>query len=145
MTKQERIVKKIEDDKELMNKINSMKFYSIEAFYDDAKRWIKGIKENAILCIYKHTSRSGMTRRFKYIMTQKGKGYKGVRYHATQFYSFHKALGYRVNEKSETTIDGCGMDMNFHLNYTIIHTLHRLGFISYKQCDWLAQQTPTFL
>ena len=145
MTKQERIMKRIEEDKELMKKIDSMQFYSVEAFYDDAKRWIKGIKENAIVCIHKHTSNSGMSRRFKYIMVQKGKGYEGVRYHATQFYSFHKALGYRVNDNSETTIGGCGMDMNFHLNYTIIHILYNLGFLSKKECEWLAQQTPTFL
>jgi hypothetical protein len=41
------------------------------------------------------------------------------------------------------SIGGCGMDMIFHTNYTIIHRLHRLGFINKKQCDFLAQQTPT--
>jgi hypothetical protein len=42
-------------------------------------------------------------------------------------------------------IGGCGMDMIFHTNYTIIHRLHRLGLINKKDCERLAQMTPSVI
>lgn len=34
-------------------------------------------------------------------------------------------------------------DEFFNTNYTIIHRLHSLGFITKEECATLAQQTPT--
>ena len=43
------------------------------------------------------------------------------------------------------TIGGCGMDMIFHTNYTIIHRLYKLGFMTKKECEKLCQMTPSII
>ena len=55
-----------------------------------------------------------------------------------------KTLGFSPANKNSNyfRIYGCGMDMIFHTNYTIIHKLARLGFLNKKECESLAQNTP---
>ena len=59
------------------------------------------------------------------------------------FYQFFTQLGFAKVKNSNTfRISGCGMDMIFHTNYTIMHQLCRYGFITKKECENLAQKTP---
>ena len=59
------------------------------------------------------------------------------------FYQFFDSLGYtKIKDSDYFRIGGCGMDMIFHTNYTIMHDLRRLGFINKEECDTLAQATP---
>jgi hypothetical protein len=58
------------------------------------------------------------------------------------FYAFFGALGF-TESGNGFRISGCGMDMVFHTNYSIIHKLQKLGFIDMKKRDVLAQKTPT--
>ena len=109
---------------------------AIEAFEADAKRWVKAIKDRRMGCVIKSVSRSGMSRTMYFFEGRKG-GF-------SQFYTFLNAMGYtQSRDRDGISVSGCGMDMVFHVNYTICHRLCRYGIITKKSCDHLAQQTPT--
>lgn len=134
-TKKQRILENIENRYKL-------KGDDAEVFYENAIRYIKAIKENRVICIIDTVSASGMSRTLKFLECAKYKNEK--RYAYLNFYSFFKNLGYNaVRSSNFFRIYGCGMDMVFHTNYSNIHDLKRLGFISKRQCDKLAQMTPT--
>jgi hypothetical protein len=133
-------------DKELQKRIEKMDYYNVDSFKSDAKRYIKAIQDNRMVCLIKSVSSSGMSRTIKFCAPEKNKYNKG-RFQYCNFYQFFKAMGYNESRSKDScfTIGGCGMDMIFHTNYTIIHRLHRIGMLTKKQCDYLAQQTPTTL
>ena len=121
---------------------------TIEHFIDRAFDYIKAIKEGRMLCIIKSVSSSGMSRVLKYNAfslntnpsTNEALGYY------TQFDLVFNVLRYTQSKNQDGyRVNGCGMDMNFHTNYCIIHDLHRLGFIDKSECASLAQKTPTIL
>ncbi len=141
MTKLEKITNRINDNKELSKSINNVKFYRVEQFIDDGVRYMKAIKEGRIINSIGSVSKSGMSRSIKFLECNKSKS----GFHYLNFNAFFDVLGY---SKSRTgsgyfTVNGCGMDMIFHTNYTNIHNLKNLGFINKKQCATLAQMTPT--
>ena len=54
------------------------------------------------------------------------------------------ALGYSDrNRDGVFIVNGCGMDMVFHTNYSIIHRLYNLGMLTNEECEILVQNTPT--
>ena len=136
-----KVTSNIEANKELMKAINNNSYYTVEQFISDAKRYIKAIKEGRMICSIGSVSQSGMSRTIKFIECSKGK----TSYHYYNFYALFSVLGYRKTKSDYFSIGGCGMDMIFHTNYTIIHKLHRLGFINKAVCDSLAQNTPTVI
>ena len=143
MKKQDRILKNIAENKELQKKIKSLNWFENQDFYNNALRYIKAIKEGRMCCIIPSVSASGMSRNIRFMECAKRKAGYG-------YYNFHSlfvALGFEKSRSNNDSfiIHGCGMDMVFHTNYTIIHRLHRLGFITKKECDILAQKTPTIL
>ena len=111
-------------------------YYNEDLIIRDAKRWIKATKDQRMLCVIKHVSKSGMSRDMVFLEGRE----RGFR----NFFSFMRELGFKPtdNYSNSFRISGCGMDMVFHTNYTIIHRLHKLGFINKKQCEELAQMTP---
>jgi len=117
------------------------KYFSIEQFEGDIKRYIKAIKERRMICVIHSVSNSGMSRNLSFFATEKGKHGFWI----GNFYSLFVKLGFSPAKSEGFKIGGCGMDMVFHTNYTIIHKLHRAGYITKKQCDVLAQNTPTCL
>ena len=143
MTKLDRIIKNINQDKTLLKKINNESFYSIESFIESANRYIKAIKEGRMICSIDTVSASGMSCTIKFLECSKGKD----KFNYLNFFMFFKILDFTpANRHSHYfRISGCGMDMIFHTNYTIIHKLTRLGFINNKQCQNLAQQTPNVI
>lgn len=142
MKKQERIIKKIEANKEIMKGIQNVRIYTPESFYKDALRYIKAIKEGRMCCVIPHVSQSGMSRVIKFHECAKGRD----KYRFYNFFAFMLALGYTPDRaRYGFRIGGAGMDMVFHTNYTIIHRLGRLGFITKKQVEALAQNTPEVL
>ena len=131
----------LSNNKELMKNINSLKYYSIDQFVNDANRYINAIKENRMLCIISSVSKSGMSRKLSFKSCEKNT--PSERYSYTQYICLFKALGYKEYQNSGTfQINGCGMDMVFHTNYSIIHNLHKLELIDKKDCDTLCQCTP---
>ena len=120
------------------NKKNS---YPMEesTFIDHALRYIKAIKEARMICSIGSVSKSGMYRTIKFLEMSKGEN----RHFLYNFYQFFDSLGYtKIKDSDYFRIGGCGMDMIFHTNYTIMHDLRRLGFINKEECDTLAQATP---
>jgi hypothetical protein len=92
-------------------------------------------------CSIGSVSSSGMSRTIKFLAPEKN--IKRGEYQYLNFFAFFRILGYTpVKDSHYFRINGCGMDMVFHTNYSIIHKLHRLGFITKKQCEQLAQATP---
>lgn len=145
MKKEERIKKKIADNKDISQAIQKQGFYTVDQFIHDGKRYIKAIKEGRIICNIDSVSRSGMSRTIKFLECTKRQQPNQYTYY--NFFAFFKVMGWQVagRYKDYFRIHGCGMDMIFHTNYTNIHRLHRLGFITKQQCRSLAQQTPSLI
>lgn len=125
----------------ILKKYNKKKSYpmSLDVFIEHAQRYIQAIKEHRMICSIGSVSRSGMSRTIKFLEMHKGE----TTYHLLNFYQFFEALGYSsVKDSGYFRIGGCGMDMIFHTNYSIMHDLRRLGFINKEECSTLAQKTP---
>jgi hypothetical protein len=143
-TKTEKIRARINNNKELLKNIQDLEYHSADAFIVRANAYIKAIKENRVICSIGSVSPSGMSRTIKFLECAKSKGTKPTHYNFLTFWAMFKILGFKEakNNRDYFRINGCGMDMIFHTNYTIMHNLKALGFISKKQCDVLAQNTP---
>lgn len=126
-------------NREVLKRIEANEYYSIERFEEDAKRYIKAIKENRVICNIASVSSSGMSRRLSFLEF----GVKNKRGYQMTFYSFLNCLGYKVDNNNTFRVDGCGMDMVFHTNYSIIRDLFNMGFINEKTCKVLEQKTPS--
>lgn len=122
---------------------NFPNWYGIESFIRDAKQYIKAIKERRMIVNIASVSKSGMTRRMVFNSCEKNKRTKNCYYR--QYTGLFTALGTFTVKNHEIVVGGCGMDMVFHVNYTTIHKLHKLGFITRKECDILAQITPQII
>ena len=125
----------------LVTKYNKGKQFpiTIDSFDYHAKRYIKAIKEKRMLCSINSVSASGMSRQIKFEELDKFNN----EYLMLDFYQFFDILGYtKIAHSDYFRISGCGMDMIFHTNYSIIHRLHQLGYINKKTCEVLAQKTP---
>jgi hypothetical protein len=146
MKKIERLTLNVQKNREVMKKINDNGHYTVEQFINDGLRYVKAIKEGRVINSIGSVSSSGMSRTLKFIECHPYKGYDGKkRYNWYNFFALFKALGYTPVGKygQYFRVHGCGMDMIFHTNYTNIHRLWRLGFITKKECEHLSQQTPT--
>jgi len=141
MKKLEKITNRIEANKELNKTISNMSYYDTKDFIRDANDYIKAIKEGRMINSIGSVSKSGMSRTMKFLSCNGSKG----RFSYRQYSCLFEALGYKTSRESDYyfRVNGCGMDMVFHTNYTNIHNLHSLGFINKKECACLAQQTPT--
>lgn len=140
MRKIERITKNIESNKELMRSLKRIDL-SIERFISDAQTYITAVKERRISYTVDTVSRSGMSRTIIITSCEKSV-YNGKRsFFYRQYNAMLEAMGYSVirGYRDSIRVGGCGMNMLFATNYNIIWTLHRLGFISRKSCDVLAQ------
>lgn len=141
MKKQEKIIQKINNDKAFSKTLMNADYYGIERFIEDGNRYIKAIKEGRMICNIDTVSSSGMSRTIKFLECAKNNSLGQYQY--LNFYAFFTALGFeKVKDKNTFRIHGSGMDMIFHTNYTNIHRMHRLGFITRQQCEELAQMTP---
>ena len=130
----------VKNNKKLVRGIEKVGYHSVEDFCEDAVRYIQAIRENRMFCQIISVSKTGMSRTVCFreftIEDQKGRIYN--------FFAFFKALGYNTNKSNDGfVIGGCGMDMIFHTNYTIISRLTDLEFLSKEECEHLRQQTPT--
>jgi len=136
-------IKEIETFIKGYNKKNEYKI-EIETFIDHAKRYIKAIKENRMICSIGSVSKSGMSRTIKFV--ELAKSDTSERHHLYNFYQFFEVLGYsKVKDSDYFRIGGCGMDMIFYTNYKIIHNLKRLGLVSDDECKTLSQNTPSVI
>jgi hypothetical protein len=119
---------------------------SIDSFTGNAKRYIKAIKEGRVICSIGSVSNSGMSRTIKFVECAKSQNVKPAQYYYLNFFQFFEIMGFTPVKSSDYfRIGGCGMDMIFHTNYTIINSLAYMGLISKKEASKLAQKTPTVI
>jgi hypothetical protein len=140
MKKLELIKANILANKDLNKAILNQKYYTVEQFISDCERYLKAIEQRRMFNTIKSVSASGMSRNIKFTSMEKGKH----GFYLSNYNMLFTILGFSKSRSNDFyfTIGGCGMDMIFHTNYTIIHKLHRLGFINKAKCDTLAQATP---
>lgn len=76
---------------------------------------------DTVYCILRHVSRSGMQRRIDLYSIKNGQPFwlSGLA---------AKALGYRLSDEQGLVVGGCGMDMGFHLVYSLGRVLFPDGF-----------------
>lgn len=134
------ILENIKADKEIQKALKKLSYSTEEDFYNSAIRYIEAVRKNRIICSIASVSRSGMSRQIKFIEASHGE----KRTNWLNFYILFKCLGYTEarGNRDYFTISGCGMDMIFHTNYTNIHRLGRLGFLTPEEVQNLAQNTP---
>jgi hypothetical protein len=137
------LLDKLNDNKELQKDINKVGHYDTNRFVSDAQRYINAINSRRMCCVIDSVSRSGMSRKLAFRSCEvNNDGFAGYQ----NYFAFFIAMGYSRPKNSDYfTISGCGMDMVFHTNYTIINRLCWLGLISKEDSEFLAQQTPTVL
>ncbi len=139
MKTKETILTAIKANKEIQKNIKKLRYYSDEHFFNDVKTYISAIKTGRMLCIIDKVRASGMSRTITFKSCEKS-GKKGSNYFRN-YNCLFIALGY--SEAGDYfRINGCGMDMIFYTNYSNIHDFKRLGFLTEKECEKLAQMTP---
>lgn len=96
------------------------------------KEWMP--KGSTVYTILRHVSKSGMTRDISLVVFQ-----EGAKYPIHPNWSASKVLNWRMSNKSgmndSIRVSGCGMDMGFHLVYTLSSILYGDGY-ALKQ-EWL--------
>lgn len=123
--------------KDIIKRLDKEEYYNEDRFISDCKQYIKAVNSGRILYTVTHVSNSGMSRDIN-IKSFEGKISEG---YYRNYYGMFEALGNSFNKNTnDIRVGGCGMNMLFHLNYTTIHQLQRMGFISKKRCDILAQK-----
>ena len=125
----------------LCDKYNKDRVYPVSAenFIENAERYIKAIKQGRMICSIGSVSSSGASRTMKFLELARGTPC----YSLLNFFQFFCMLEYRaIKDNDYFRINGGGMDMVFNTNYCIIHKLYKLGFLSAKARDKLAQSTP---
>lgn len=125
---------------EVKKAIAQNEFYSEESFISDAKQYIEAIKEGKVIVSVVSVSKSGMSRKLKVLSFNPYKNSTGGHYR--QYNAMFKALGYKFKDYA-FIVNGCGMDMIFHTNYTTMHAFKNMGIITREECEDLAQMTPT--
>ena len=132
-------VQKINELLKAYNK-NQKHELSLDDFVMNAKRYIAACKQGRLMCSIDSVSASGMSRTLKFVEMN---GNKKNGFYVYNFWVLFKILGFQeVKHSDYFRVHGCGMDMVFHTNYSIIHDLHHIGLISKKDCLNLAQKTP---
>ena len=135
------ILNNVKSNKELQRNLKKLYSFDSEDFIRNSERYIKACEENRMFCVIHSVSKSGMSRKLSFYESTFSKEGKGV---FLNFTALFIALGYSDrNRDGKFTINGCGIDMVFHTNYSIIHSLYNLGMITNEECYTLSQNTPT--
>jgi len=139
----EKVLKAIEADIEISKRLRNERYYCKERFVEDCKCYIKAIKQSKVICIIGKVSKSGMSRKMKFLSCEVAQTQPTKGYYYRSYIAMLEMLGYKVDINGYTRVNGCGMDMVFATNYNIIHKLQDLNLITKKECAKLAQKTPT--
>ena len=134
------ILNNVNSNKEIQKNLKKLYSFNSEDFIMNAERYIKACKENRIFCIIHSVSKSGMSRKLSFYESTFNEDGRGG---FLNFTALFIALGYSDrNKDGKFTVNGCGMDMVFNTNYSIIHSLYSLGMMTNEECEILAQNTP---
>jgi len=139
--KKENIIAKMSLDRDIKKMLKNEEYFTLEDMYTQCVQYIKAIKDGRMLCNIVSISRSGMSRRLYFKSCEHARHNIHLKYYYSNYDMMFTALGYSSNHHG-FLIPGCGMDMVFHTNHTIISRLRKFGFISKKEMDVLGQKTP---
>ena len=78
-------------------------------------------RNHEIRTIVRHVSQSGMTRRISCYIVSKGE------IHCID-YLVSRIIGWKQHKDGGVVVSGCGMDMGFHLIYTLSRVMYPKGF-----------------
>ena len=112
----------------------------VSDFMVNAKRYIQAARESRLIITVHSIAPSGMSRKVSLYSLEKQKGEK--RHWVCSFNHFARLTGKTIDGNSNIVLQGCGTDLLWELNYDIINGLQRLGFISKKEAEVLAQRKP---
>lgn len=113
-------------------------YYDQQDFIKDCKTYIAALRAGRVQYRVTHVSQSGCSRNI-HIQSFEGKMSGG---YYRNYSMMLKVLGFRFDRPyGDIKVGGGGMDMLFATNYDIIHTFKRMGLITKKTCDVLAQKT----
>ena len=134
------ILNNVNSNKEIQKNLKKLYSFNSDDFIMNAERYIKACKENRIFCVIHSVSKSGMSRKLSFYESTFSKEGKGG---FLNFTALFIALGYSDrNRDGKFTVNGCGMDMLFHTNYSIIRSLYNLGMTTNEEYEILSQNTP---
>ena len=125
-------------DVEIAKRVNACKYYDVDAFNESARAWCKAVKEGRMLATVVQVSRMGTSRQIKILELRKSAASK--RFYKMNYNQFLKVLGFRLNERGDVVISGCGMDMIYHISYRVANTLRYLGILSNKEFTSLPKE-----
>jgi hypothetical protein len=110
----------------------------IDDFKQDARAYLKALKEGRVLYNVEHVSASGMTRFISVKACEKVKGEN--RYIYRTFHSLLVATGHQYSRKYKGySAIGCGMNMVFAMNYYLVRELNGLGLVKPSDLKTLEQ------
>lgn len=103
---------------------------------ESLKRYVP--QGSTVHCVLRHVSRSGMSRRIDFYVIERTNGRHGDR---LQYLSGWMAvlLGMARSDKG-LRVDGCGMDMGFHMVDTLASALYgrdQRGIGNGLRCEWI--------
>lgn len=90
------------------------------------REWLK--PGDTVYTILRHVSRSGMQREIGVVLPQKPTDDGRPITFIYPNWSIGKALGLRQGKSDGLIVDGCGMDMGFHLVNSLSHALYGSGY-----------------
>jgi hypothetical protein len=104
-----------------------------QAAIERLKSWV--MPGDTIYCVLAHKSASGMQRIIRfYKITSSNESGKQETWELS--FNIAKALEYGYNDKREgVTVNGCGMDMGFHVVYSLSDKLFGNGYLLHS--SWL--------
>jgi len=137
-----KLIENIRANPAIARRLKGEKYVSPESLADDAVRYLAAIKERRMVCVIPSVSRSGMSRTFTFHEVAR---HKPGEYGVCNFWSLFRFIGGYPSKEGRFRINGCGMDMIFHVNYEMVHALHCLGACSGPEAEVLAQRKPPVL
>lgn len=142
MRKLEKITKNIENDKDIMRRLKNNQYYTLNDLIRDIKCYIAALRAGRLQYTVLSVSKSGMSRNITIQSCERSKWDNKIHYYYRQYNEMLKALGYTIvrGYTDAIRVAGCGMNMLFATNYSLIRSFARLGFISKQERDLLCQR-----
>ncbi len=134
----------INSDPEISKRLKRENFTNAEDLAENFLRYVRAVRDGRAFVRIESVAKSGMSRVMAfYEMAPTEERSDGRKFMLLNFRQMFRLLGYTFPPNREGfRVDGCGMDMVFHVNYSTMHTLERLGVITAKERATLAQMTP---
>ena len=111
-------------------------YYCSSEFINDARRYVKAVDDQRMLCVINSVSRMGDSRTMRFLAPEKNPHDKYYNY--LNFNGLFVALGYKRSKHDFFIIGGGGMDMVFHTNDSVLRRFETLGIITKAKRDSLS-------